>query len=201
MEPLELPPLALGEDATELDPDEYSSLKQAYLGYCETDVTKAALSDEERATLRAIIESIPDRHTMVHGDFHPGNVMLQGDEPVLIDMAEISYGHPIFDLLSGYLLLGIPNDDTTIPALGLTAEQSRHFWHVFLEEYFETRDETAIERLGNVIAGYALVKMALVGNIGASKEPEYYRSVMRIAMERLSPIADRLTGALAHLPI
>ena len=188
-------------NSTELDPAEYDSLKQSYLDYCESDITKAALTDEERAALRAVIESIPDRRTMVHGDYHPGNVMLQGDEPLLIDMAEISYGHPIFDLLSAYLMLGIPNDDITMPSLGLTAEQCRRFWQTFLEEYFGTDDPAAIERLGNLIAGYALVKMALVGNIGASREPEYYRAVMRTAMERLSPIADRLIGALEHLPI
>ncbi len=47
--------------------------------------------------------------TLVHGDFHTGNVVLQKGEPLIIDMDRIAIGHPITeiaDLRYFYVTLG-----------------------------------------------------------------------------------------------
>ena len=52
-----------------------------------------------------MIAAVPERSTMVHCDFHAGNVMYQRGEIVVIDMADIGYGYPIFDLAGKIFLL------------------------------------------------------------------------------------------------
>lgn len=59
-------------------------------------------SDEEIALLHGIVDEIPDANTVIHGDFHPGNIMLNNDELVLIDMPGISMGPAICDLVTVY---------------------------------------------------------------------------------------------------
>ena len=61
------------------------------------------LSDEEYEKIRAIFENVPERKTFIHGDCHAGNVMLQGNELMFIDLSCAGCGHPIFDLMSMYL--------------------------------------------------------------------------------------------------
>ena len=61
------------------------------------------LNDEEYEKVKAIFENIPDRKTFIHGDCHTGNVMLQGNELMFIDLSCAGCGHPIFDLMSMYL--------------------------------------------------------------------------------------------------
>ena len=48
--------------------------------------------------LRALVESIPEADTLIHGDFHPTNIMVSGEELILIDMGDMSIGHPVFDM-------------------------------------------------------------------------------------------------------
>ena len=59
-------------------------------------------SEEEIALLNRIIDDIPNADTVTHNDLHPGNIMLQDGELVLIDMPEVTMGPPICDLTSIY---------------------------------------------------------------------------------------------------
>ena len=59
-------------------------------------------SEEEITLLNRIIDDIPNADTVTHNDLHPGNIMLQDGELVLIDMPEVTMGPPICDLTSIY---------------------------------------------------------------------------------------------------
>ena len=49
-----------------------------------------------------LLETIPERNTLLHCDFHVKNIMMQNDELLLIDMDTLSCGHPIFEFASMY---------------------------------------------------------------------------------------------------
>ena len=38
--------------------------------------------------------------TLVHGDFHPGNVALDGDRPVIFDWSDAAVAHPLIDVVT-----------------------------------------------------------------------------------------------------
>jgi hypothetical protein len=69
--------------------------------------TQAALSTEERATLVRFVSQLPARFaeiaacgvpdTLVHGDFHPGNVRGTPAKLVLLDWGDSGIGHPMLD--------------------------------------------------------------------------------------------------------
>ena len=61
-------------------------------------------SPEEVKRLYKLADDIPYRNTFIHQDFHPGNLMLQNDEIVLIDVEDAGLGHPVLDLSSMYLV-------------------------------------------------------------------------------------------------
>ena len=44
------------------------------------------------------MDAIPESDTVVHGDFHSKNVMIRNGELVLVDMANLTTGHPLYDL-------------------------------------------------------------------------------------------------------
>ncbi len=60
-------------------------------------------SPEEIALLHGIIDSIPETDTITHNDLHPGNIMIQDGELVLIDMPEVTMGPSVCDLTAGNL--------------------------------------------------------------------------------------------------
>ena len=60
------------------------------------------ISHEDAEMMRQILEAIPEKTTLVHGDFHEGNVMVQDEELLLIDLDSICVGNPIYDYMSSY---------------------------------------------------------------------------------------------------
>lgn len=56
------------------------------------------LSPEVILKVRNLLKTVENGHTLVHGDFHLKNVMVQNDEPIIIDMDTLGVGHPIFEI-------------------------------------------------------------------------------------------------------
>ena len=64
------------------------------------DVNKLAkLIDKGLVVIEESIHKIPDRMTMIHGDYHPGNIMADDKgELILIDVGDATTGHPVLEL-------------------------------------------------------------------------------------------------------
>ena len=71
---------------------------------------KGWLSAEEYEHVKELTEAIPRSPKLVHGDFHPGNVIVSSGSFVLIDIGGAGYGHPVFDLISMYRLMRKASD-------------------------------------------------------------------------------------------
>ena len=111
--------------------------------------------------LREMVESIPDRDTMVHCDFHENNVLVSGNDLVLIDMADVGYGHPIFDLAGG----AFRAHASLIPGRqahhGLSADNMQRFWRLVVGRYFGTNDPEKLEEILDMCLAFGLVRSAL----------------------------------------
>ena len=101
---------------------------------------KNHLTDGEYAELMRLLDAIPDRNTMVHGDLHARNVMVQDGELLLIDMDEIMCGHPIYDLCNLYFAYkDLPKQrgaDYIMQYFGMSVEMCEKFIKKFGEIYF-----------------------------------------------------------------
>ena len=62
------------------------------------------ISGAEYDMLNRLADSIPHRNTLIHYDFHPNNILVQGDELVLIDVGDAALGHPVLDLAALYFV-------------------------------------------------------------------------------------------------
>ena len=62
------------------------------------DFVSAHIPEEQGKKLRALIEAVPKMNTLMHGDYHTNNIMVQNGEPLLIDMDTLCMGHPVFEL-------------------------------------------------------------------------------------------------------
>ncbi len=141
-----------------------------------------------------MIEELPSSSTLVHGDFHTGNVFLQNGEALLIDMDRISVGHPVIelsDLYYFYVVLGEDDPSVVEKFMGFSYETAKQFFDCFLRRYLKTDDE---ERLREVtekasLIGYSRLinKFRKKGTVAEADKPKIERCVGRI-----SEIANRL---------
>jgi len=63
------------------------------------------LDDATRARLLARLARLPEGDRLCHGDFHPFNIMAEGDHLAIIDWLDATSGPPAADVCRSYLLM------------------------------------------------------------------------------------------------
>jgi len=109
-----------------------------------------------------LINTIPDSHTLLHGDFHTGNVFLQRGEPLLIDMDRISAGHPLLeisDIYYFYITMGAYDPRIVEDFMGFSYQTAGQFYHLFLKYYYGTEDETLLARVTEIAAFLSYIRI------------------------------------------
>jgi len=51
------------------------------------------------------LRELPEGSSLLHGDMHPGNILLNGDSPVVIDWIDATVGSPAADLARSWVLI------------------------------------------------------------------------------------------------
>ena len=123
------------------------------------DYVSNHIPKEQADKLHALIEAVPKQNTLMHGDYHTNNVMVQNGEPLLIDMDTLCMGHPIFELGSmfnafvGYSELDHQN---VMDFFGYSFETAGKFWQLALKMYLGTEDEKVIKDVAEkaMVIGY-----------------------------------------------
>ena len=108
------------------------------------DFVSAHIPEEQGKKLRALIEAVPKRNTLMHGDYHTNNIMVQNGEPLLIDMDTLCMGHPVFELGSMYnAFVGYSELDhqNMMEFFGYSFETAGKFWETSLKQYLGTEDD------------------------------------------------------------
>ena len=178
------------------------STSSLYLDYL--DRLSGWYDEKETERLRWFIEQIPERDTMVHGDFHTNNIMVQGDELLIIDMAEISYGNPIYDLAAAYFVhvLNPKRDpDSVMRYLNVSAEIAMKLWDVMMKEYFHTEDREKLDRINRTIEGFCMLKSALIPAIWINMPEEakktFVEAARRYFFQRMEQLLDELNELMS----
>ena len=143
--------------ATEVEDGEVPDMKQTAMDWAR--FVSEHIPKEQGDKLRALIEAVPKQNTLLHGDYHTNNVMVQNGEPLLIDMDTLCMGHPVFELGSMFnAFLGYSELDhqVTMNFFGYTHEAAAEFWKMSLKMYLGTEDEAVCQSVAEkaMIIGY-----------------------------------------------
>ena len=105
---------------------------------------------EELEAVHKFYDTVPERDTLIHGDFHTHNIFISDGELLLIDMADTSIGHPIFELGNMYLafvLLAEQRKEQTVSFLGLDSKTAFDFFNKSVGYYLGETGDGAIEEI------------------------------------------------------
>lgn len=160
--------------------DDFQNIKELYKKWLR-DLT-VYLTDEEIEGLEALVDAIPDRDTFVHCDCHVGNVMIQDGELVMIDMADVGRGHPIFDIGSEFFhYKAIPYSEgretglkTMFGFIPETNEFTDGIWDTLVKVYFQPKNEEDY-RMINMIAAAAGGLRSTLTAAKHSQLPDYQK--------------------------
>ena len=134
--------------AVEVEDGEVPDMKEIALDWAR--FVTAHIPEEQGRKLISLIEAVPKQNTLMHGDYHTNNVMVQNGEPLLIDMDTLCMGHPVFELGSmfnafvGYSELDHQN---MMDFFGYSFETAGKFWNASLKMYLGTEDEAVCQKV------------------------------------------------------
>ncbi|MBO7310656.1 MAG: anti-sigma factor antagonist [Clostridia bacterium] len=143
--------------STEVEDGEVQDMKEIALDWAT--FVSAHIPEEQGKKLISLIEAVPKQNTLMHGDYHTNNIMVQNGEPLLIDMDTLCMGHPVFELGSMFnAFIGYSELDhqVTMDFFGYTHETSEKFWNMALKMYLGTEDQEVCRSVAEkaMIIGY-----------------------------------------------
>ena len=144
----------------EVEDGEVPDMKETALAWA--NFVSDHIPEEQGKKLRALIEAVPKRNTLMHGDYHTNNIMVQNGEPLLIDMDTLCMGHPVFELGSMYnAFVGYSELDhqNMKDFFGYSFETAGKFWNMALKMYLGTEDEAVCRSVMEkaMIIGYTRI--------------------------------------------
>ena len=182
---------------TEADPDNFRNIKDVY--HEGLDFCKDWYTEEEMALLNELLESVPDRTTLIHGDYHPNNIMTQDGELIMIDMGDMSMGHPVFDFLStAATQLNLPKIYPEYAAVhtGMPVEMIQKTWRRLFDSYFADRSETDRTRIEDQVALFSKFKVAMAPYYARSATEEVIKASVDDAKQNLFPRIREIIGTI-----
>lgn len=153
------------------------------------------LNKDRYLKLLTLIESVPDVHTIIHGDYHTKNVMIQDDELLLIDMDTIAIGHPLFDISGMFMAyegFGELNPDNISNFLGYDYHLAKDFFHEVMRVYLNTDDETVIQDVidkSRIVSYPRLIRFILKKSTVLS---ELDKKKLELYIKELSELLDKI---------
>ncbi|MEJ2759761.1 MAG: aminoglycoside phosphotransferase family protein, partial [Anaerolineales bacterium] len=124
----------------------------------------AEFSGAEKDDLHTRLFQLPQEDKLLHGDFHPDNILLTGSGPVIIDWIDATLGHPLADVARTTVIFrfGVPPEEKIVRLLigGIT--------RIYLRRYFRESPYTQAD-----LDAWLLVVAAgrLSENIPHEREP------------------------------
>lgn len=131
--------------STEVYADFIPNQNEIGIGWVE--FLKDYLPADTEDKLLAMVKAIPQCNTMLHGDYHIKNVMVQDGEALLIDMDTISYGSIIYEFGSVYnafVGFGEVDPNQSKEFLGIDRNVAEKFFEKTVRKYFTDDDEETL---------------------------------------------------------
>lgn len=182
--------------STELNPGEMPDEKQVVLGWVE--FLKSYIPEKQYLKLHSLVDSMPEDHHLLHGDFHVKNVMLRNGESLLIDMDTLCLGNPVFEFASMYLAYcgyGELKKTEVDGFLGVSYDLCQELMEKTIRQYYGLKDQASYEA--------ALDKMRVIGyarmmrrTIRRLSHTEYGRELISYCSDRLEELLPRVDSLI-----
>ncbi len=178
--------------SAEMDDDTLPMARDIFIGYF--DVISDYLPEEQCIRLKELILALPYDHHVVHGDFQMKNVMLVGDEPMLIDMDTLCTGQPLFDLQAlyvTYILFSEDDPENLEKFLGIRNDWGEPIWESIMENYFG-RDMSELAEVNDKIVLTAAVRFLYLIASTELKEGELGENRIKTAQRHITELIDKV---------
>ena len=162
---------------------------------------KKMIGNDQRQMVMNFLDAVSERDTLIHGDFHEGNILVdENEELVLIDLDRVGVGHPIYDLIGNYLnheAMIARNPDFALRSWGLDAKRIMRIKRIMLETYFGTSDMAVLDEYSETIKDAFTLRCVLlpatkIFGMDESAAKAYISDKFEKLQDKISDLSDRV---------
>ncbi|MGG3281323.1 phosphotransferase family protein [Paenibacillus solani] len=108
--------------------------------------SSAVTNDHEKQMIQHILHTLPEGHTVCHYDFHPDNIIISPQGPIVIDWLNVWIGHQAADVARSSMMMQSHSLPPNAPDWLANRPLRELFHHEYLKEYglLTGMDETMI---------------------------------------------------------
>lgn len=182
--------------STHVKPNELPDKKAEALSWMPE--IRRLLDGDQADKIERLFTALPDATNMLHGDYHIKNVMMQGDEALLIDMDTLAMGHPVFELAATYLgFVAFYEHDAHEGEsfMGLDSQTAHMVWEKTLKRYLGDADEARVREVEDkcIVVCYArIVRRTASHGIENTPDGERWLATARGYLADVLPRVDSL---------
>ena len=153
------------------------------------------LPPETGKKLKNLIDAVPFNNHMIHGDYHTKNVVLAGDEVLLIDMDTLAVGDPVFEFGSIFnAFKGFSELDPHVieEFQGFSKAIGQEFWSKVLAGYAGTDDPAVLQEMEDKarVLGYTRLIRRSIRRKGLEEEKS--RAEIELWKAELIELVDKV---------
>jgi len=134
----------------------FKSALEYYSGIVDQSTTA---DDRMKGLIREAIAKVSkdDRKTLIHGDFHFGNTITDGERDYFIDLGCFGWGNPEFDNSNLYFSCKLIHERGLMDNYHITPQQALDFWDAYKVAYYGP-DAPSDEELYEIYKPYLLIR-------------------------------------------
>ena len=199
----ELFPLYLRElqrfHETEGDVRDFVSAKDLYLEKISRLSDTGWYTPEELQKMELLVRSVPDRNTLVYGDYHPKNIIVNNNELFFVDLGDLCLGHPLFDfamIANTHFIIPSMNPAYAAKYFAVAPEQMLRLWDELFAGYFTEMSPGRQNTVKKQIMAFAILRQGLSPADSRTFPEKVLQGNVAVTKKKLLPEIDALIGSI-----
>lgn len=184
---------------TKADSGDFVSAKELYLEKIRALYETDWYSPEELRKMELLVQSVPDRDTLIYGDYHPKNILVKNGELYFVDLGDICLGHPVFDfamIANTHYIIPSVNPSYAEKYFAVPPELMLQLWSDLFHRYFSGIPLESQKTVKRGIMAFAILRQGLSPADGRAFPKEILKENVAAARKRLLPEIDSITGSI-----
>lgn len=184
---------------TKADRESFVPAKDLYLEKLARLRGKSWYTEEELDKMERLVRSVPDRDTLVYGDYHPKNILMKGSGLYFVDLGDTCMGHPVFDwamIANTHFIIPSVNPAYAEEYFAVPAKSMLRLWEDLFARYFAGYDPEKKAAIRKGIMAFAVLRQGLSPADGRVFPEKILRANVAVTKQKLLPGIDAVSECL-----
>lgn len=179
--------------------EDFVSAKDGYLEKIEALSGTSWYTTEELMKMERLVRSVPDRQTLLYGDYHPKNILTRDGNLCFVDLGDTCIGHPVFDfamIANTHFIIPSVNPSYAEKYFEVSSLTMLRLWEDLFSLYFSEYSPERQDAIRKGILAFAVLRQGLSPADGRVFPEKVLKGNVAAARRTLIPEIDLIIGSI-----